>query len=115
MAADTSVDDVLGRAISGAVRRAFATVGHDRLAERAGTETESAYAVLGVEPDATWADINSAYRRLVRQWHPDGESILELDLREDLMRRLNAAYSELEVRRGVRNRGVWYEPASGEA
>ncbi len=29
------------------------------------------YAVLGVEPDATQAEISSAFRRLVRRHHPD--------------------------------------------
>lgn len=33
--------------------------------------SSSAYAELGLKPDATEADVKAAWRRLVSQWHPD--------------------------------------------
>ena len=30
-----------------------------------------AYAILGISRESTLADCRSAYRRLIRQWHPD--------------------------------------------
>ena len=35
------------------------------------TTTANFYALLGVEPDATLAQIKKAYRKLARQHHPD--------------------------------------------
>jgi curved DNA-binding protein CbpA len=35
------------------------------------TETKDYYAILGITPDATLADIKKAYRKLARQHHPD--------------------------------------------
>jgi len=35
------------------------------------TTAETYYDVLGVDPDASAAEIEQAYRRLARQWHPD--------------------------------------------
>ena len=32
---------------------------------------ETAHEILGVNPDATKAEIRSAFRRLIQQWHPD--------------------------------------------
>jgi DnaJ like chaperone protein len=71
---------------------------------RAPAETGSdPYAVLRVPKDAAWEDILTAYRRQVRWWHPDGlgeASETERAACEDRIRVLNAAYSELRVRRG---------------
>lgn len=33
--------------------------------------TEQAYAIIGVSPDASKDEINKAYKRLMRQYHPD--------------------------------------------
>lgn len=61
------------------------------------------YAVLKVSPTASWSEIVASYRRLARWWHPD--SLVdpmpgERELCDDMIRRLNVAYSELRVRRG---------------
>lgn len=36
-----------------------------------GTSGEDPYAVLGVHPEATWGEVQEAYRRLAKQHHPD--------------------------------------------
>ena len=53
----------------------------------------SAYAALGLDPDADWADIDRAYRRLIKRYHPDREG-------GDAERaaEINRAYRELRGR-----------------
>jgi hypothetical protein len=61
------------------------------------------YLVLRLPPTATWEEIVSNYRRLARWWHPDGLGAAAEWGRaacEDKIRQLNAAYSELRIRRG---------------
>lgn len=61
------------------------------------------YVVLKVEPTAGWDEIVASYRRLARLWHPDGlrdPAPGERELCDDMIRRLNVAYTELRVRRG---------------
>jgi hypothetical protein len=58
----------------------------------------SAYAVLGVEPDADSAEIEQAYRRLIKQHHPDregGDSGRAADI--------NRAYRELRQTRDLKD------------
>jgi len=105
--------DVIGDAIADAVRRAVDEVGREPLAEigrqgvgprqrtigsrpriAADPTSEDPYAVLGVARSAPWDQIVIAHKRLARQWHPDAGGD------EDLIRRLNAAFAELRVRRG---------------
>lgn len=104
--------DVIGDAIADAVRRAVDEVGRAPLAEL-GTDgdggapapeepalvppdaaSDDPYAVLGVARSAPWEQIVSAHKRLARSWHPDAGGD------EDLIRRLNAAFAELRIRRG---------------
>jgi DnaJ-domain-containing protein 1 len=62
------------------------------------------YEVLGVEPTATWDEIVAAHRRQARINHPDllfGQSEQEKAEGEERIRVINAAYRELQVRRGV--------------
>ncbi len=66
-------------------------------------DPDDPYVVLKVEPGATWEEIVTSYRRLARWWHPDGlvePAPGERELCEDMIRRLNIAYTELRVRRG---------------
>ena len=53
---------------------------------------EDLYATLGVEPGATLEQIEAAYRRLARQYHPDVNPSPEAATR---MREINQAYREL--------------------
>jgi len=65
------------------------------------------YAILGVARDADMATIKSAYRRLVRENHPDALMAKGLpqefiDLAQEKMSALNAAYERIEKdRRGA--------------
>jgi hypothetical protein len=122
-----SFDEVVGSAISKAVRWAVDDVGRPPLAslgEHAPAAAEEhvaggdasdedavalpapvtgeidPYELLGVTRAATWEQITAAYRRRARAWHPDGADPVEAARRHDLIRDLNAAYRELRVRRG---------------
>lgn len=60
------------------------------------------YAVLRVDPSATWEEIVDAHRRMARRHHPDrlfGQSEAEVAAAEEQIRRINIAYQELRVRR----------------
>lgn len=61
------------------------------------------YAVLGIEPSATWEAIVEAHRRLARRNHPDqqfGRSAAEVAAAEHRIRSINVAYQQLRIRRG---------------
>jgi DnaJ-class molecular chaperone len=71
--------------------------------EEAAREPDDPYVVLKVSSSATWEQIVASYRRLARMWHPDGlrdPAPGERELCDDMIRRLNVAYTELRVRRG---------------
>jgi|GEM_PF-3352382 DnaJ-domain-containing protein 1 len=62
-----------------------------------------AYAVLGVEATASWAEIVAAHRAMARRHHPDrvaSEGPAAVAAAEERIVRVNAAYAELRVRRG---------------
>jgi len=66
-------------------------------------DADDPYVVLKVAPTAPWEEIVASYRRLARMWHPDGlrdPAPGERELCDDMIRRLNVAYSQLRVRRG---------------
>ena len=54
------------------------------------------YEILGIKPNATAAEIKSAYRTLIKQYHPDqyGDNPLR-ELAEEKMREINGAYDQL--------------------
>ncbi|MSQ22863.1 MAG: J domain-containing protein [Dehalococcoidia bacterium] len=59
----------------------------------------SPHEVLGVRPGASQEEIASAYRLLVRQYHPDKVADLGPELRElaeQRMKEINAAYESLK-------------------
>jgi hypothetical protein len=115
-------NDVIGDAIAAAVRRACDDVGRAPYGELPSSdlvdpydddaavhavadwlppapEVDDPYEVLGIGRSASWEHITAAHRRLARRWHPDGADESEREQREELIRRLNAAYAELRVRR----------------
>ncbi len=58
---------------------------------------KAAYDALEVAPGCSGAELQSAYRRLVRRWHPDrhaGDERLRV-LAEERTKRLNAAYATI--------------------
>lgn len=66
-------------------------------------DTSDPYAVLGVEPSASWEEIVGAHRALARRHHPDrllDRPAVEREAAERRIRDINVAYGELRVRRG---------------
>jgi DnaJ like chaperone protein len=63
------------------------------------------YAVLGIDPNAGEREIKTAYRRLIRQHHPDklGDVPDEFKRRaEERAREINAAYEKIRAERGIK-------------
>lgn len=63
----------------------------------------AAYAVLGVDPGATWEEIVAAHRAMARRHHPDRVATQgpeAVAAAEERIRVVNAAFAELRVRRG---------------
>tara|TARA_R110002020_G_scaffold112746_16_gene259370 strand:+ start:2947 stop:3273 length:327 start_codon:yes stop_codon:yes gene_type:complete len=57
------------------------------------------YAVLGLTPEASEAEIDRAYRRLITQYHPDRLGGIAEDLRkqaEEKAREINHAYDRIK-------------------
>ena len=57
--------------------------------------------VLGLGAGATPQEINAAYKRMARTYHPDkvaGEALEVREFAEEKMKEINAAYSELKRR-----------------
>lgn len=77
--------------------------------------TETLYAVLGIKQDSTADELNTAYRRAARQWHPD--VCQEPDASEQF-RRIRAAWDVLSdtTKRAKYNAGLALEASlrSGE-
>lgn len=60
-----------------------------------------AYTTIGVEPSASWEEIQSVYRAKVRYVHPDSvQDQAEKKLREERLSRLNTAFAKVEKARG---------------
>lgn len=63
---------------------------------------DEAYATLGVPQDATEAQIDQAYRKLMAKFHPDrvaGAADEIRDLAEERARAINAAYDRIRQQR----------------
>ena len=72
-----------------------------------GESGSDAYEVLGLKTDATDAEIKKTYRKLIREYHPDtliaqGLPQEFIDLANDKMSAINAAYDTIEKERGLK-------------
>jgi len=70
-----------------------------------GTQDES-YKILGVNPSADDAEVKSAYRKLLREYHPDALMSKGLpqdfiDLANEKMASINHAYDVVKKERGL--------------
>lgn len=66
---------------------------------------ESAYRILGVEPDVSNDELKKAYRRLAVEYHPDKVSYLGEEFRksaEEKFRKINDAYESIKKERGIK-------------
>jgi curved DNA-binding protein len=75
-----------------------------RGARQVPSTTTDYYHILGVARDASQQDIQRAYRKLARQWHPDVNSDPEA---EETFKRVNEAYETLS---NPRKRAEYDEP-----
>lgn len=69
------------------------------------TRREDPYRALGLTPDASDADIEQAYRRLISQYHPDRHAGAEESQRREAelrAREINTAYDRIKALRGRR-------------
>ena len=87
---------------SGADQQYYA---HNRHATQVVNSLSQAYAVLGLRRDATTDEIKLAYRRLVKQHHPDklasrNVSDTELNRATEKTREITAAYERIREARG---------------
>ena len=98
----------LGFIVGGLVGHAFDAgwLGFPSGAGNDAPPVEDAYSTLGVTPDATDAQIDQAYRKLMGKFHPDrvaGAADEIRDLAEQRARAINAAYDRIrQLRRHPR-------------
>ena len=67
-------------------------------------DTDSAYAVLEISPDATDDEVKSAYRRMAMKNHPDKVSTLGPEVQkaaEEKFRKIQEAYETIKKQRGM--------------
>ncbi|MBO31961.1 MAG: TerB family tellurite resistance protein [Rhodospirillales bacterium] len=91
------------------VAEAFGFIAHDFERIRAshmGTKEANPYQILGVERDAGEKEIKSAYRKLIRENHPDtliaqGMPQEFIDVANEKMARINGAYDQIEKERSL--------------
>ena len=71
------------------------------------------YKILGVSPTASDAEIKSAYKELVKKYHPDQYQDNPLaDVAEEKMSEINAAYDQIMTSRRGGGYGKKYHSAS---
>lgn len=85
----------------------FSETDYDRFRMyHSGAEARDPYQILGVASDISDGDLKKAYRKLIRENHPDkvmAEGLPQefIDLANDKLAKINAAYDEVSRRRGV--------------
>ncbi|HNS16426.1 MAG TPA: TerB family tellurite resistance protein [Bacteroidales bacterium] len=68
-------------------------------------ETDSAYQILEISPDASDEEVHKAYRRLAVKYHPDKVSHLGEDVQraaKEKFQKLNQAYQDIKKQRGLK-------------
>lgn len=68
-------------------------------------DTESAYKILEVSPNATDEEVKKAYKKMAVKYHPDKVSHLGEEVfksAEDKFQKLNGAYEEIKKQRGMK-------------
>ncbi len=68
-------------------------------------DTDAAYKVLQITPDATEDEIKKAYREMAKKYHPDRVANLGEDIRkaaEEKFRKVNDAYESIKNERGIK-------------
>lgn len=81
---------------------AFSRPASDARPAAAPPPPDDPYRVLGVSANASDADIDQAYRRLIRQYHPDRLAGVADDLRREAEKKasaINAAYDRIQALR----------------
>ncbi len=66
-------------------------------------QVDSAYKILGIEPNATDDEIKKAYREMAKKYHPDKVAYLGEDVRksaEQKLQEVNEAYEKIKKQRG---------------
>ena len=66
--------------------------------------TESAYKILEISPEASNEEVKKAYKRMAIKYHPDKVSHLGEDVQrqaKEKFQQLNAAYEEIKKERGM--------------
>jgi len=73
------------------------------------------YKILGVNQNATQEEIKTAYRSLVKKYHPDKYADHPLgDLAEEKMQQINQAYDMLTGTNGSRGQGQYKSSAGNQ-
>ena len=66
-------------------------------------EVDSAYKILGIDPNTTDEDVKKAYREMAKKYHPDKVAYLGEDVRksaEQKLQEVNEAYEKIKKQRG---------------
>ncbi len=85
----------------------FSDAEFDRIqAGHIGPDQSNPYTILGITRDATDAEIKAAWRKLIRETHPDklvAEGLPQefVDLANEKMATINAAYDQISKERGI--------------
>ncbi len=68
-------------------------------------DSDSAYKILGITPDATDEEVKKAFREMAKKFHPDKVSHLGEDVKkaaEEKFRNINQAYETIKKERGMK-------------